>query len=131
MGLFSSKKKTYVSSVTYPMGEDGEKRVDYLKYTVLNAVMQGRNVGESITQGYLRGQGISLRNAFTYARDKYKDGVPVSAARYYDQPDMDVLGSIIKAQHPGSTLNFLTTVVGSAQFEWYACLLYTSDAADA
>lgn len=120
MGLFSSKKKTYVSSVTYPMGEDDEDRTDFLQYTVLNATLQGRPVGESITQGYLRGQGMSLRNAFRYARDEYAGGVPYSATRFFESPDRTALTAVLQPRHPGSTIQYLTTVVGTADYEWFA-----------
>ena len=90
MGLFSGKKKIYVSSVVYPLGEDeGPKKRDFLKYTVLNAQMQGQPIADSITQGYLKGQGMALRNCFQYAREKYTEGVPVSSAKYLeDNPEV-------------------------------------------
>lgn len=120
MGIFSSKKKTYVSSVSYPLGEDDEERVDYLQYTVLNATLQNRPVGEAITQGYLRGQGMSLRNAFKYARDQYTLGVPMSAARFLDQPDTSQITPVVQPNFPGAEILYLTTVVGPADHEWWA-----------
>lgn len=122
MGLFSSKKKIYVSSVAYPLGEDdGPNKRDFLKYTVLNTVMQGQHsVGEAITQGYLRGQGMSLRNSFKYALDKYSNGVPTSQAKFLDQPDQEELVGILEGLHPGYDINVLTLVVGTADHEWFA-----------
>ena len=123
MGLFSGKTKIYVSSVVYPLGEDddaSDNKIDYLKYTVLNATMQGRPIAESISNGYLKGQGMSLRNVFGYARDHYTDGVPVSAAKYLDAPNRDELTAVLQPKHPGSTLDYLTVVVGTADFEWFA-----------
>ncbi len=121
MGLFSSKKKTYVSSVAYPMGEDeGAGKTDYLKYTVLNATLQNRPIAESITQGYLRGQGMSLRNAYGYARDHYAHGVPTSGTRFMESPDRSVLEAVLAPKHRGASLDFLTVVVGTGDFEWWA-----------
>lgn len=120
MGLFSSKKKTYVSSVTYPLGEEDDDRTDFLKYTVLNATLQGRSVAKSITQGYLTGQGMTLRNAFKYARDKYTNGVPRSEASYSDSPDTAALQTILGAQHPGKTIELVTIMVGTSDFIWWA-----------
>lgn len=120
MGIFSRKKTTYVTSVAYSLGEDDDKRVPYLKQMMLNATLQERPVGEAITQGYLRGQGMSLRNAFHYARDHYTDGVPTSAARYFDQPDLTVLTAILQPKHPGSEIRYLATMIGTGRFEWWA-----------
>jgi hypothetical protein len=120
MGWFSGKKKTYVSSVVYPLGEDGKDRRDMLQYTVLNSILQNRGTAESIRDGYLKGQGMALRNAFRYARDHYTDGLPTSAARYSDQPDVTVLEGVLSTLNKGAGILLVTTVVGSADYEWWA-----------
>lgn len=120
MGLLGSNKKTYVSSVTYPMGEDGAERTDFLKYTVLNANMQGLPLSETIATSYLKGQGIKLRSAFNYAREKYTHGLPVTSARLYDQADREAIRPILEGKHPGSTIDFLSIMVGTADYEWFA-----------
>ena len=122
MGLFSSKKKIYVSSTVYPLGEDdGPKKQEFLKYTVLNATMtQAPSLSDAITQGYMRGQGMALRNCFKYAREHYAEGVPMSAAKYLEGPNQDELKTILATKHPGSTINVLTLVTGTANYEWWA-----------
>lgn len=121
MGLFSGKKKIYVSSVVYPLGEDeGPKKRDFLKYTVLNAQMQGQPIADSITQGYLKGQGMALRNCFQYAREKYTEGVPVSSAKYLEEPNRDELTAVLSPLMPGWTIEVLTLVTGTADHEWWA-----------
>lgn len=121
MGLFSTTKKTYVSTVTYPLGEDDqEERVDFLKYTVLNSVLQEQPIGESITNGYLGGQGLKLRRAYSYARDKYTYGLPNSGFLFNDRPDNEALHAVVSAQHPGKEVYFLQVVVGLADFTWWA-----------
>lgn len=120
MGIFSAKKKTYVTSVAYAMGDDSDERTDMLRYTVLNANLQGRSIADSIRETYLRGQGMSLRSAFVYARDHYFNKLSVSRARYTDQPDTTPLVPILVAQNPGSTIRFLTTLIGTADYEWWA-----------
>lgn len=121
MGLFSSKKKIYVSSVVYPLGEDeGPKKRDFLKYTVLNARMQGQPIADSITQGYLKGQGMALRNCFQYAREKYTEGVPVSSAKYLEEPNQDELIAVLSPLMPGWTIKVLTLITGTADHEWWA-----------
>lgn len=119
MGIFSSKKKTYVTSVAYPLGEDDGDHTPYLQYTVLNAVIQNRNISEGITQGYLRGQGIALRSAFRYARDHYTDGVPKSNVAYSAVPDIEEIRTILEALHPGSDIDFIATKISSADFLWW------------
>lgn len=119
MGIFSSKKKTYVSSVAYPLGEDDGEHTPYLQYTVLNAIMQSNNISESITQGYLRGQGISLRSAFRYARDYYTDGVPESNVAYAAVPDIEEIRTILEGMHPSTDIEFIVTKIGSADFLWW------------
>ena len=122
MGLFSGKKKIYVSSVVYPLGEDeGPKKRDFLKYTVLNATMTGApSIADALAQGYLKGQGMALRNCFQYAREKYSEGVPMSAAKYIEEPNRDELISVLAPKHPGSAIEILTLMVGTADHEWWA-----------
>lgn len=119
MGIFSSKKKTYVTSVAYPLGEDDGDHTPYLQYTVLNAVMQQRNLADSITQGYLRGQGISLRNAFRYARDHYEHGVPKSSVAFSAVPDIEILRDILEVEHAGYEIVFKETKLGTADYIWW------------
>lgn len=120
MGIFSRKKTTYVSSVVYPLGEDGADRTDMLQYTILNATLQNRGISESLQQSYLRGQGMSLRNAFAYARDKYTDGLPASSARYSDQPDLSALTPVLEALNVTGQISYITTLIGTGDFAWWA-----------
>lgn len=119
MGFFNRNKKTYVTSVAYPLGEDDGQHTPYLQYTMLNALLQGRPIAESITQGYLRGQGVSLRNAFRYARDHYTDGVPESNVGYAAPPDEEEIRPILEALNPGSDITFHSIKVSTADFFWW------------
>lgn len=121
MGLFSSKAKTYVSSVAYPLGEDGEGKVEFLKSTVLNATLQNRPVGETIANAYLGGQGMSLRNAFRYARDHYANGIPNGAGQYVDSPNHQAILAVLQQLNPTVTyFDMASTVVATADFVWWA-----------
>ena len=120
MGFFGSRTSTYVSSVAYPLGEDGVEGADTLKRTIINAQLQGHDLADSITKTYLRGQGIALRNAFRYARDKYADGLPVSNTLLFDQPDLNQLRTILAAKHNGAGIEFTNSLVGTADFTWWA-----------
>lgn len=70
MGLFSSKKKTYVSSVVYNMAGDVAERPHYRK-TITSAHVLG-NSGRTYTRealdSYLKGPGINLRRFGLWAR---------------------------------------------------------------
>lgn len=69
MGLFSGSKRTYVSSVVYNMAGPEEDRANYLKTLVISNVMSDSDISMSntITQGYLDGPGIKLRNFSRWA----------------------------------------------------------------
>lgn len=64
MGLFSGSKKTYVSSVVYNMAGSEEDRTNYLKTLVISNIISDydTSMSNTITQGYLTGPGIKLRN---------------------------------------------------------------------
>lgn len=120
MGIFGSRTSTQVSSVAYPLGEDGENRTNTVRNAVINATMQGRPVGEALTQTLQRGGGISLKNAFRYARDKYADGLPVANTAFFDRPDMSVLTAILAPMHGGASIQYAASLTGSAEFTWWA-----------
>lgn len=77
MGWLSGKKKLYVSSVAYNLAGDEEKRPDFLKTTIVGAVIapQVDSVGEAITSSYLHGPGIRLRSFGRWARTQGYDTV--------------------------------------------------------
>ncbi len=121
MGLFSSRKKTYVSSVAYSLGEDdGPKKQEFLKTTMMNAVLSESDISRSITRGYLNGQGIALRNAYRYARDKYVGGLPTSQGRYIDSLDLTELTTVLKVKHPIGEIDYNTVIAATADYEWWA-----------
>jgi hypothetical protein len=121
MGLFSSKKTTYVSSSTYPIGDDDpDTLVNYQKYVVLNAVLQNRNISNSVTSSYLAGQGMKLRNAYRYARDHYHLGLPHSGAQFVNSPDKVRLREILSAKHGKQEIFLSMVLVAQADFTFWA-----------
>ena len=79
MGLFSSKKKTYVSSVVYNLAGPPEDRPDYLKSVVLGNVLTQDvfRAGKTIRNAYMNGTGLRLRSYHRWTRENYKlVGVP-------------------------------------------------------
>lgn len=77
MGLFGSRKKTFVASTPYNMAGDINDRPNYLKTTVIGSIMnQNPYLGQSITNSYLNGPAIRFRNFARWARTSgYTDTV--------------------------------------------------------
>lgn len=79
MGLFSSKKKTYVSSVVYNLAGPVEDRPDYLKSVVLGNILTKDRYkpADMIQESYGSGMGLRLRNYHRWARTNYQQvGIP-------------------------------------------------------
>lgn len=90
MGLFSSKKKTYVSSVVYNLAGPIEDRPEYLKSVLLGNVMSRKpqRISEVIQPAYLGGAAMRLRNYHRWARTSYKQvGIPTD--RFYGKPNFN------------------------------------------
>lgn len=70
MGLFSSSKRTYVSSVVYNMAGPEDDRANYLKTLVISNTISDydTSMSNTITEGYLNGPGIKLRNFTRWAK---------------------------------------------------------------
>lgn len=72
MGIFSSKRKTYVSSSVWNMAGDVNKRPNFLKTTIFNHVVnEGDSVADSLTGSYLQGPGIRLRRFSDWAINNF------------------------------------------------------------
>lgn len=91
MGLFSSKKKTYVSSVVYNMAGPEENRPNYLKSIVLGNILTNSgnpnfSLGRAMRDGYMSGPGFRLKRYTPWAKENYKlIGVPTDS--FISQPD--------------------------------------------
>lgn len=121
MGLFSSKKKTYVSSVTYNLAGDEEDRLNIPQYIVMQATAQNQSIAKGITDTILWGQAFNYRNAYKYARDKYFQGVPVSNMSSNGSVDQATIENILDDLVPaGYSVVVLTTLVDTAQFHFWA-----------
>lgn len=75
MGLFSTKKKVYVSSTAYNMAGEFALRPNYLKTTMLRGIMTNApSLGEHIVDGQFAGPNIDQRLFFRWARSYYPEG---------------------------------------------------------
>ena len=121
MGLFSSSSKTYVSTVTYPMGsDDPDDRVDFNKYVVLNSILQDRSVGDTLPRSLLASRGMKLRSVYAYARDHYFYGVPYSGTLSIAAPNQEEIRSVLKTLYTPADVYVLTSVVGLTDFTYWA-----------
>lgn len=79
MGLFSSKKKTYVSSSVWNMAGDIKDRTSYLKSIVVGNIILESDVplGQAIPNAYINGPGMGLRRYAKWAKgsSNYDDEV--------------------------------------------------------
>lgn len=78
MGIFSSKKKTSVTSVVYPlMGDGGQTETpDYMQQTILYASQMGYDVTQRINSYVMNGRYWTLLRAFKEAQQNYPIGLP-------------------------------------------------------
>lgn len=122
MGIFSTSEKIYVSTVTYPCGDDEDQatRTRFLKATVLNGVLQDRDLSRHITLAYLGGPGTRIRSAFRYARDHYTNGMPFGRFSYNVSPDVEDLTPILKAKHPGREVYYIQMMCTQTNFNFWA-----------
>lgn len=101
MGLFSKKKKVYVSSSLWNLAGDINKRTQFLPTTIATKVMSGseESMSEAITKSLLNGNGIKFRSYARWARTKGYDrflGLSVSTIYVGDNIDHEVL----RLKHP-------------------------------
>ncbi|AHC56584.1 hypothetical protein JJJA_0068 [Achromobacter phage JWDelta] len=80
MGIFSGSTKILVSSSVYNLAGDIKERPDYLKTSVIGAVLSSNqySAGELIPRSYLNGPGIRMRNFSYWARTNYEPTVGIA-----------------------------------------------------
>ena len=125
MGLFSSKKKTYVSSSVWNMAGDIKDRANYLKSTVVGNILldSPRSLGEEIPRAYLNGPGMGLKRYARWAKGTsgYDDtvGFVGGGLSFGDSMDPEVLKNFI----PKAPTEFLVLNeydIGLADSDWWA-----------
>jgi hypothetical protein len=90
MGIFSSTKKTYVSSVVYNLAGPAEGRPDYLKSVVLGSVLTKKNLrmGSVVKDAYIGGVGLRLRGYHRWSRENYKQ-IGISRDNFTGKPNFN------------------------------------------
>lgn len=125
MGLFSSKKKTYVSSSVWNMAGDIKDRANYLKTTVVGNILldSPKSLGEAIPNTYLNGPGMGLKRYAKWAKGPsgYDDSVGYVSGglSFGDSLDPEVLKSVLpKGADEYLLLNEYD--IGLADSDWWA-----------
>ena len=118
-----------ISAVTYPLGNDADEATGFLKYTVINNVLQHSplSLGESISRGLLTGKGIQLLRNYEYARRKFSLGLPHSGLSYSSPTKLRTpLINVLKSLHPGHDIQLQGTEVGPCRFSNW-CMRYLEE----
>lgn len=121
MGLFGSRKKTYVSSVAYNMAGDINNRPNFLKTTVLGAIVDKGNISESIVGSYLKGPGMTFRAFARWARSSgYNSmiGLPEGSLRAGTSIDMNEVEEQVP-HSPGSMVQLQSVKISEADYGYW------------
>ena len=123
MGIFSRKKKVYVSSVVYNMAGDETERANFLKTTVLGAVIHNKpSISGVITDTYLKGPGMRFRTFARWAeRTGYNDltGLVKGNILTGNSIDNEILAGQIPVS-PGSTIQIQSSSIGPGDYTFWA-----------
>lgn len=125
MGLFSSKKKTFVSSSVWNMAGDIKDRADYLKSVVVGNVILDSSVplGQAIPSAYLNGPGMGLRRYARWAKgpSNYDDDVGYvgGGIAMGDSMDPEVLKPFLTVG-PNEFVVLNEYDIGFADSDWWA-----------
>lgn len=121
MGLFSTKKETFVSSTVYNMAGDVTDRDNYLKTTVASSVLGDPKsfVGETIVNAHLSGPGIRQRGVQRWAVNHYPIGTPTASITKVSELDPAVVTTTIP-KSSGEIVEIKNTFVTPAKYVYYA-----------
>jgi hypothetical protein len=122
MGLFTRKKIISVASVVYNMAGDEFKRPNYLKTTVISAVIDNSpSIAQAITGSYMKGPAMTFRAFRRWAdRTDYNDviGLVTGSISTGDSVDADA----VKDELPPSTGTIILQNIelGPADYTYWA-----------
>ena len=136
MGLFSSKKTTYVASQVWNLAGAIEDRPNFLKLTVLGGVLRSPNVGDSVVSSYITGPGIKFRSYDRWAKKKqfesdkpdvvgkvsFKEFMGLKVPGIYSSGSIDptALLEIVKQYFPEDFKVTITEIdVGMGNMSWH------------
>ena len=124
MGLFSSKKKISVSSVTYNLAGDEKDRIQYLPTLIATAVIGKNNasLGDEIKNGMLSGPGIKMRSFARWARTQgYSTAIGLQSGQLLTGNSIDTNALIGQLSIPaGKSASIHTADIGAADYGYWA-----------
>ena len=119
MGLFSSKKKTYVASTIYNLAGDMSQRTKYLSSVSVHAVLKGANVAQTVKDGLSYGPNNSQIMFYKWGNRNFKS--------YYPSADLvsnDLKNPAVLAPHvpglPGYSAWVIDAQTGPADAQVWA-----------
>lgn len=121
MGLFSSKKITYVSSVAYNMAGDEEERPSYIKSLILQNVMSDTDTSIAATfqSGYIHGPQIDFRSFYRWANLHYSTvGMPAGAINGFQNIDYDLVTTQLPTSVGGEGYIYNIEVIEADYTSW-------------
>lgn len=124
MGLFSKKKKTYVSSVTYNLAGDDKDHVRYIPTTVLSKIISNTNfdMSDTLRSSLLNGPGMRLRSFGRWARESgYVSAIGLQTGRLMGSADIDMTELSEAIPHaPDEQVNIDYAEVSGADYAYWA-----------
>lgn len=123
MGLFSSKKKIFTSSVVYNLAGEEDERPNYLKTIILGNVLSSnpKDLGELINTSYLNGPGIRLRNFARWAREHgFTDLIGQVAGTISTESSIDAAVLVETIPHAAEeTVQLQVAEIGQADYTYW------------
>lgn len=125
MGLFSSKKRTYVSSSVWNMAGDIKDRANYLKSVVMGNILfdSPTSLGEAIPSAYLNGPGMGFRRYARWAggSSNYADDVGFVGGGITVGNSLDPATVQMEIPHgPNEYVSLNESDLGLANYTWWA-----------
>lgn len=123
MGLFSSKKETFVSSSVYNLAGDEQNRVKYLKSTLVGASLAGGNSTKALNDAYIHGPGMDLRGFDRWCHKKgYYSYIGMDSMKINKQTSINItsLSNYLDTTIPSNkSIEIIQFNYGTVKTEWY------------
>lgn len=124
MGLFSKKKKTTVSSVTYNLAGDEKDHIKYLPTVVATKIIANNSfdLTDTLRSSLLQGPGMRMRTFGKWARDNgYSGAIGLQTGQLQGAPNIDVSALALLVPHdPTETVNIDNAEISGAEYSYWA-----------
>ena len=124
MGIFGSKKKTYVSSTLYNLAGDPKGKPSFKRTAIANAIVRGSDIPGDMRNAYLSGFSISFRSFGRWAETSgYNARIRMAKSEIALQSSfsVSVVQEYLQSGKPGNTtVEVLTADAGAADIGLWA-----------